>query len=401
LELFDYLVERSQSDDPPKEIEIALAVFGKTDAGAVKDDPVARVYIHRLRRRLDDYYLRDGASHDVRLVLPKGEYRIRGREVGAGMGETYGGLHRRTLIAMLWAHWKTAAAALVGALVLANFAAWVVVIASRDHDAARLRGDPVWARLVDGDRPVMIVVGDYYMFGESDDGQYLNRLVRDFAINSRADLLASQRDKIKGDSAPTRTAVDIKYLPTSTAYALTRVMRVMPDNRDVRVTLASEISPEMLRDFDIIYVGLVSGLGALREPAFTASRFAVGASYDDLVDTKTSRHYESEELESAPFDGMHRDYGFVARFPGPRGNEVLILAGERDAALAGVADSVTRPQGLHDLHASAGSGAALEALYEIQGQRHVSLSSAVIAAAPRAGASAWSTLDKPPQFPSE
>jgi hypothetical protein len=182
---------------------------------------------------------------------------------------------------------------------------------------------------------------------------------------------------------------------------LTRVMRVLPDDRDVRVTLASELSPEMLRDFDIVYIGLVSGMGALREPAFAASRFAVGPSYDELVDTATGERFESEAFLAASYGGMHRDYGFAARFPGPRGNEVLIIAGARDAAVTGVADSLTRPASLRALRAAAGGAASLEALYEIQGQRHVSLESAVLAAAPRDGARSWSTLDSPLQFPSE
>ena len=76
VELFDYLVARSSGDRPPKEAEIALAVFGKSDADSMRDDPVARVYIHRLRKRLDEFYLRSGASSGVRLDIPKGDYRI-------------------------------------------------------------------------------------------------------------------------------------------------------------------------------------------------------------------------------------------------------------------------------------------------------------------------------------
>ena len=76
LELFDFLALRSADGRPPKEAEIALAVFGKSDADAMRDDPVARVYIHRLRKRLDEFYLRNGTPAGVRLDIPKGDYRI-------------------------------------------------------------------------------------------------------------------------------------------------------------------------------------------------------------------------------------------------------------------------------------------------------------------------------------
>ncbi len=83
VELFDYLVARSAEDRSPKEAEIALAVFGKADADSLRDDPVARVYIHRLRKRLDDFYLRHGAPSGLRLDIPKGDYRIICRSTGA------------------------------------------------------------------------------------------------------------------------------------------------------------------------------------------------------------------------------------------------------------------------------------------------------------------------------
>ena len=54
--LFEFLVTRTLSDQPPKEIEIALEVFGKNSDFAAGEDAVVRVYIHRLRRKLEEFY---------------------------------------------------------------------------------------------------------------------------------------------------------------------------------------------------------------------------------------------------------------------------------------------------------------------------------------------------------
>src|SRR5690349_5558014 len=48
--LFDFLLARSLSGDVPKEIEIALQVFGKGPGFDVAQDSVVRVYVHKLRR---------------------------------------------------------------------------------------------------------------------------------------------------------------------------------------------------------------------------------------------------------------------------------------------------------------------------------------------------------------
>lgn len=73
--LFDYLLERSLAGDvAPKEVEIALNVFGKPADFDGSSDAVVRVYVHKLRRRLEEYYSRSPSVG--RIVIPKGEYRL-------------------------------------------------------------------------------------------------------------------------------------------------------------------------------------------------------------------------------------------------------------------------------------------------------------------------------------
>src|SRR5436190_4486322 len=74
--LFDYLLVRSLEGDAPKEVEVAEAVFGRKFDFDVSLDSTVRVYVHRLRRKLDDFYAGPGKGEEIRLAIPKGEYRI-------------------------------------------------------------------------------------------------------------------------------------------------------------------------------------------------------------------------------------------------------------------------------------------------------------------------------------
>ncbi len=74
--LFDFLLSRSLSGEVPKEIEIALQVFGKGANFDVAQDSVVRVYVHKLRRRLDEFASRSLTPYDSRIAIPKGEYRL-------------------------------------------------------------------------------------------------------------------------------------------------------------------------------------------------------------------------------------------------------------------------------------------------------------------------------------
>lgn len=56
------------------EYTIALDVLGKTEDFKDGKDSIVRVEVHRLRKRLAEFYEDEGASHRVRIVIPAGTY---------------------------------------------------------------------------------------------------------------------------------------------------------------------------------------------------------------------------------------------------------------------------------------------------------------------------------------
>ncbi|MDP3494112.1 MAG: hypothetical protein Q8R82_13455 [Hyphomonadaceae bacterium] len=393
VELFDFLASRSADSRPPKEAEIAFAVFGKADAEALRDDPVARVYIHRLRKRLDDFYLRHGTPSGIRLDIPKGDYRI----VGASQGEA--GADAGTADAVQAAdvapalgkpaakrRWGLIAAAFAAVVLGGNIAAWAVL--GTKPAQKQLADAGIWTEIANSSRPLLIVVGDYYMFGEYEERVTLKRLVRDFAINSKEDLVHSQRDNPQGFDKYSDVAM--QYLPASAAYALADLAPLLREGREVQVALASELTPNRLKTDDIIYVGLLSGLGALRDPVFSQSRFAIGESYDQIIDRKTGKMYTSEAFRAAPSDQMYRDYGFFSTFEGPAGNRIAILSGSRDTAVMGVAEALTQMDRLAKVEKKTGDSTDFEALFEVKGQKHVNLEAQVLASYDLDSSTIWS-----------
>lgn len=381
VELFDFLAARSGDDRPPKEAEIALAVFGKTDSEALRDDPVARVYVHRLRKRLDEFYLRNGTPDGVRLDIPKGDYRI--VSVSPGATAETADTTEEAAAAEIPAtakprrkRWGLIAAGIAALAIGGNITAWAMFMGNSPAKA-EIADTGIWTEIANSKRPLLIVVGDYYMFGEYEDRLQLKRLVRDFSINSKEDLVNSQR----GDpsSFDRYSDVAMQYLPASAAYALADLAPLLREGRQVQVALASELTPARLKSDDIIYVGLLSGMGALRDPVFSQSRFAFGQSYDQIIDRNTGKKYTSEAFLAAPSDQMYRDYGFFSTFEGPGGNRIAILSGSRDTAVMGVAEALTQIDRLAKVEKKTGSAHDFEALFEVKGQKHVNLEAQVLA----------------------
>ncbi len=70
-----FLVEHAIEGDPPmKEYCVAIAVFDRDTSFDPRIDPIVRVEACRLRRKVREYYAREGRTEELRIVLPKGAY---------------------------------------------------------------------------------------------------------------------------------------------------------------------------------------------------------------------------------------------------------------------------------------------------------------------------------------
>jgi len=60
--------------EPITEYTIALDVLGKGESFKEGKDAIVRVEVHRLRKRLAEFYENEGEAHRVRIVIPSGNY---------------------------------------------------------------------------------------------------------------------------------------------------------------------------------------------------------------------------------------------------------------------------------------------------------------------------------------
>ncbi len=74
--LLSYLCEKTFAGetDQIKEYSVALEVFDRQDSFDQDTDSIVRVQANRLRKRLAEYYARDGALHSIHITIPVGQY---------------------------------------------------------------------------------------------------------------------------------------------------------------------------------------------------------------------------------------------------------------------------------------------------------------------------------------
>jgi hypothetical protein len=377
--LFDHLAEKSLAGQSPKEIAIAVDVFGKNSDFDVSQDALVRVYIHKLRKALEDFY--SGAREGVaELHIPRGEYRLKvsARNAAPTVRPTPIKLERRQTLG---------AAAVLGATVLGAALLMGAVIAWRwapPSDLERVRDNPIWSGLLKDDRPIMIIVGDYYLIGETDDSRGVSRLIREYSVNSRSDL---QHFLVEHPKLADRYMdVGLRYLPISTAFALRDVMVVLAqENRRISVSKMSDVEPSSLKSADIVYIGYLSGMGMLQDIVFAGSRFAVGDSYDEVFDKRTRHWYVSElgnEIMDPPQptgkEKPYHDYGIFAKFRGPGDNTIVVLSGTRDEGVRQTAEAFTSAQKLEELKQKSDVTLPIEALLEVSAVDGVNLTGKLV-----------------------
>ncbi len=397
--LFDYLAACSLAEESPKEIAIAIDVFGKKADFDVSQDALVRVYMHKLRRTLEEFYATQSGADITPLHIPRGEYRLTLRPrvalvaTGAGAADA-----AATATAALPPSSAPAAilqsqtrhrgitglivAVAVGAVVLIVFGLFQLRAPRPDIDL--VRANPVWSAILKDDRPIFVVMGDYYLIGETDESMEVKRLIREYSVNSKSDLETYVQEH--PEVADRYMDVGLRYLPTSAAFALRDVVPVLTTGRRrVNVIMMSDVTPANLKFADIVYIGYFSGLGIMQQMVFAGSRFSMGESYDELLDTRTKHLYISQTAsqnmgapQSFGKESPYRDYGFFSRFRGPGGNIIMVISGTRDEGVRQTSEALTNPEKLRELGRQTDTAQPFETLIEVSALDGVNLSGKVL-----------------------
>jgi hypothetical protein len=390
--LLEFLVECARSGRTPKELEIAMEVFGRGADFDPSQDSMVRVYAHNLRQKLEHYYATTGRNESRQLLLSRGEYRISLAEsdepaetveppapVAPAPAQPAAVPEQPRSAFTRWRLAASGAALLV--LGLALGAAIVIESEPAAPASVAVAKSPIWADMLDDDLPILVVVGDYYIYGELDEHGDVTRLVRDFNVGSSAEL----DELMKNDTTlmSRYMDLDLTYLPTGSAFALLDLLRVLyTSNKSVRVVSMSEMNEADLKSSHVIYVGYISALDKLEDFVFASSTLTIGYTYDELRNMDTGEIYTSE-AGFPEVNHNYRDYAFISTFPGPGGNQIMIVSGTRDAGLMQAAHALADPMFVASMEqqrpdTGKNQPPSFEMLYEVTGYGRTNLDAMLV-----------------------
>lgn len=364
--LLEYLIQCSLGGKYPKEIELATEVLGRGEDFDVSADSTVRVYVHQLRKKLNSYYESYELDSDYRIIIPKGQYTIT-----AQVKE-----HPKSINSESKAN-KFSFSVNTGLLVLATFLLMsnlIYLLASNQPNPSLRLGaassHPVWQSVLNDEEPILLVMGDYYIFGELNANGNIARMVREFNVNSRSDLEDLQFTDF--ERAENYLDLDLSYMPEGSAFALAKIVPILQESgKTVNMTMMSDLTTADIRENHIVYIGYLSALEKLTDLTFAGSGLSIGRSYDELWNTNTEEYYTSDAglpEEGDPF----KDYGMFSTFPASTNTQVVLISGMRDAGLMHTAQALSDSRALNDLVVAIDNDtdealASFEALYEVFG----------------------------------
>ena len=380
-EILTYLAECVINGNNPKEMAIAIDVLGRDADFDVGKDSIVRVHIYHLRNKLKAYFDKYGKQEKYLLDIPKGQYILTAIPVDEVPAEAKG-LTGRPLKREAATQWLAAVAILL--LLLNLFFQFDQNEPQAESTSAFTTLSP-WKNMFDDEAPILILIGDYYIFGELNERGDVIRMIREFDVNSPEELTFLQEMGVAGTEK--YFDLNLNYIPSSTAYAMTQVMKILLQgvNSDrINIKMISEYTTADLANSHIVYLGYLSGLNSLYNLMFAGSGLTIGSTYDELSNLETGEYYVSSSGLSGA--DSYKDYSMLATFPSSNGYQVTMVAGMRDESLINIAQQVGNETVLTNIQSSLSSSASensFEALFEVVGFDNTNFNSELVYIQPR------------------
>jgi hypothetical protein len=177
--LLRYLLDCAIRGYMPKESDIALYVFDREEFDA-STDPLIRVHVSKLRKKLESYFKTDGKREDVKIILPARQYTIE-------------------FIQSMQKHKKLFNTSLIKSVLLSTLIIFFLIvlyilysnktIINQIYQSKNLAGDPlIWTDFLHSQLPTMYVIGNVHIYCEyrEDIKNYL--IVNNPLINDQKSL---------------------------------------------------------------------------------------------------------------------------------------------------------------------------------------------------------------------
>jgi len=311
-----YLINASLEGKQLKETTIAIEVFNKDDTFNPAEDTIVRSHTYTLRKKLERYYFTEGKHDKYRIRIPKGHYE-------AKFTEASDNIYSATFI-LNWLKKHFYIFIIIGLLIVISVL-WFQKASVHDR-LAKYRiinlDDSIWSDYLQSDLPILLITGDHFFFNIFDKTHDRTWGIRDPYINSNEDL-----EIFKAKYPDTSIQISPEpYFPYHSIWSLPPILSILYSaNQKPILRKSSSISPQILDEYNIIFVGSIKTLYALKH-TLSKSHFDFEIAPHNVKYTPPDSgdmEIFSTNLHSS---GPNDDLVLALKLPGPSDNTIFIIA---------------------------------------------------------------------------
>jgi hypothetical protein len=316
--LLEYLTQSAIKGYIPKEMEIAIDVFEKNAAFNPSKDPVVRVYVHRLREKLIEYYKNSGKHDKIKFHLVKGRYEIKFLE------SSFVNNIKKRITKLSHYHIFVISSFLITVLLI-NYCLKISDLKEQiQYENLVHESDLLWDDFLSSTHSALIVLGNHVSLKCEQSGPFPEQIYWQNYLLTEDIVNAYNIYSIKKDYA---ICNDLYLFEKNSIWGLPNIMPVIIQNKkDFSFKAASDVIPDDLNNHDIIFIGACTTLRffqtLLHNLDFYFRFIPWHVAYRLAPDDSIQYMY----LGGEEFSGLyHRDIGVIAKMPGPNMNEIVIF----------------------------------------------------------------------------
>jgi len=326
-----YLIEASSQGRELKETTIAIEFFGKNANFNPAEDTIVRSHTYTLRKKLETYYLLEGKNDKYRFRIPKGHYRVEFIPASKAFYAPY------WIFQIVFKKYAGFTIAVLFGL--------CVILGIRVHSLhQRLQkykiieqNDPIWKDYLQSSLPILIVVGDHFFFDEQSEKYKGTIAIRHPKVNSAEDFHALFPNLILEPSTE-------PYFPYHAIWSLPPILSILfSANKNFTLRKSSDITPQMLDEYNIIFLGSIKTLYKLKH-TLLKSHFRYQIAPHKVIycppNTDSVQCYETK-LHSP---GPNEDLVLALKLPGPKHNSIFLIASYHSLGAPSIAHYFISPE---------------------------------------------------------
>jgi hypothetical protein len=328
-----YLVDCAIKGKQLKETIIAIEFFGKDGNFNPSEDTIVRSHTYKLRNKLEKYYLTEGKEDRYCFNIPKGHYEIhfsKREAVSDTSPKPYTNIQKTVLYIILAALFTLSLILLTQNISLQNNLKLYKTVNADNF---------IWKEFIQSDLPVLIVPGDHFLFLMHSKDLNKEIGVRDMNVNSYSEF-----EELRSLNPDKNFTVNPEpYFPYHSIWTLPPVLSILYSyNKKIVMRKSSIITPQMLDEYNVIFVGSIKTLYTLTH-IVERTHFKYSIAPHKIMFFNSDSNKTITYSTSTHSEGANEDLVLALKLPGPVNNSILIIASYHSLGAPEIANYLTDP----------------------------------------------------------